>query len=90
MCNSVKRKNSAYLLIYGRNVISNSMLQFLYCVCAIPVYKFFQVSPQEAIWDCEVWQPHKPWDTLHMKMDFVTHYHITYSTKPLLLEQVLK
>jgi len=25
--------------------------------------------------------------SLHMKMDFVTHYHITYSTKPLLLNR---
>ena len=53
----------------------------------ITVYKFFQVSPQDEIWDSEVWQPYKPWDTLHMKMDFVTHYHITYSTKPLLLNR---
>jgi hypothetical protein len=66
------------------------MLQFMYCVRAIPVYKFFQVSPQEEIWDCEVWQPYKPWDTLHTKMDFVTHYHITYFTKPLLLNRFWK
>jgi len=63
------------------------MLQFLHFMQAIPVYKFFQVSPQEAISDWDVWQPYKPWDTLHMKMDFITHYHVTYCTKPLLLNR---
>ena len=45
-------KNPAQqLLIYGRDFILNIMLQLLYCVWAIPVYAFFQVSPYNEIQD---------------------------------------
>lgn len=70
----------------SRNVISNSMLQFLYCVRAIPVHKLFQVSPQEEIWDCEVWQPYKPTHEnglCHSLSRYILH-------KTIVDEQVLK
>jgi hypothetical protein len=78
-------KNSAQQpLVYCRNFIPNSTLQFLYCARAIPVYACFQVSPQEEIRDREVRWPHRPWDTEHMKTLFVAQ-HATYSTDPLSL-----
>ena len=69
---SQKLKNkSAQLLIYGSNFIPNITLQLL--LWAIPVYTFFQVSPQEEIRDPEVRRPYRPWDTRHTKMLFIAH-----------------
>ena len=57
-------KNSAkQLSIYARNSVPNSTLQLLYCVWAIPVYAFFQVSPKEEVRDREVRRPYRPLHT---------------------------
>jgi hypothetical protein len=45
MMHKIVKNPEQQLLIYGRDFIQNIMLQLLYCVWAIPVYAFFQVSP---------------------------------------------